>query len=294
MSLASYQLFCTAAELGSLSKAAEFLSITPSAASHAMNALERSLGVALLKRDRNGAVLTVNGEMLLPHFREIMACENRLREEVAQINGLEKGTVRVGTFNSVCTQWIPGIIRSFSQKYPDVQVRICQEGYQAIEQMLLEGTLDIGFVSLPTSDRFSTITLLHDRLLCITPLDFRPRNQSYVTAEDLRNENLIVARRGYDRGTDDFIKSNGLEPCLQHDISLDSSVIALVESGMGVSILPELVLKDIPGRYQIFPLKNNKYRTIAIATLKQRSESPATSKMIQEIQHYVELISRNN
>ena len=74
-----------------MTKAAELLHITPSAVTHSMNALEKSLGFALLNRDRGGATLTAHGEMLLPRFRAILLEEQRLQEEVAQINGLEKG-----------------------------------------------------------------------------------------------------------------------------------------------------------------------------------------------------------
>ena len=89
MSLTAYQIFCTIAEQKNMTKAAELLHITPSAVTHSMNALEKSLGFALLNRDRGGATLTAHGEMLLPRFRAILLEEQRLQEEVAQINGLE-------------------------------------------------------------------------------------------------------------------------------------------------------------------------------------------------------------
>ena len=118
MSLEAYQLFCTAAEVGNLTRAAELLNITPSAASHSIRALERSLGVTLLTRSHNGISLTAYGESLLPFFRQVLTAEDRLQEEVAQINHLIKGTVRVGVFESVCNKWFPDILRAFSEKIP--------------------------------------------------------------------------------------------------------------------------------------------------------------------------------
>lgn len=288
MSLSSYQLFCVIAEQKNMSRAAELMHITPSAATHAMNALEKSLGFPLLNRDRSGISLTSGGELLLPQIRAVLDEEARLQEMVDKLNGMEKGRIRLGVLDSVCTNWLPSILSTFHQKYPNIEVQIYQDGYRAIEEMLLEGMLDIGFVSLPTSDRFSTITLLHDRLLCIAPPDFTPKNPPYVSMEDLRTQPLILSQRGYDRSIRTFIERNYLEPSPQHNITLESSVIALVEGGMGCSIMPELVLKRHPGQYQIFPLSSNTYRTIGLAVLRDRTISLANHKMIEEIRLLLE------
>lgn len=288
MSLAAYQLFCVIAEKKNMTRAAQLLHITPSAATHAMNALEKTLGFPLLNRDRSGISLTAHGEMLLPRFRAILQEEEKLQEEISQINGLEKGCVRIGVFNSVCTNWLPDILSSFNKKYPNIEVRVYQGGYHDIESLLVEAVIDIGFVSLPTSERFSTITLLHDRLLCIAPSDFVPRDPPYVSPEDLRQVPLILAGRGYDRNIQEFLEQNQLVCSQKHNIALEGSAIALVEGGMGCSILPEMVVKRNPGNYQTFPLINNKYRTIAIAVLKGKKLSLANAKMIQEIRATIE------
>lgn len=288
MSLAAYQLFCAIAEQKNMTRAAELLHITPSAATHAMNALERSLGFPLLNRDRNGVTLTSYGELLLPQFQAVLSEESRLQEEVARVNGLEKGRIRLGVLDSVCTNWLPQILRTFHRKYPNIEVQIYQDGYLAIETMLMEGVLDMGFVSLPAPERFSTITLLHDRLLCIAPRGFAPKEPPYVSPDDLRGQPLLLSQRGCDRSIQEFLERNQLQPSPQHNITLESSVIALVEGGMGVSIVPELVLKRHPGSYQIFPLINNKYRTIGLALLRGRRDSLANSKMIEEIRSVVE------
>lgn len=118
MSLEAYQLFCTAAEVGNLTRAAELLNITPSAASHSIRALERSLGVTLLTRSHNGISLTAYGESLLPFFRQVLTEEDRLQEEVAQINHLIKGTVRVGVLKASATNGFPTFCVRFPKNTP--------------------------------------------------------------------------------------------------------------------------------------------------------------------------------
>lgn len=291
MSLSSYNLLCVIAEKGSLANAAKYLHISPSAASHAVNALEKELSVTLLKRDRNGASLTVSGEMLLPYIRGVVQADNLLVEEAARISGLEKGIVRIGVYESILRHWMPDILRIYSREHPNIHVQIHQAGYSEVEQMLAVGTLDLGFVSLPTQDFFSTVTLTHDRLLCITPLDFQPEKEGVMTPDDIRRSKLIISKRGYDRGMEAYIKSNHLDINLWHDIDLDSAAIALVECGLGVSILPRLVLDVHPGNYKVYPLKSNPYRTIAIATNRQQPESHASAKLLNTIVDYIENIS---
>ena len=291
MSLSSYNLLCVIAEKGSLANAAKYLHISPSAASHAVNALERELSVTLLKRDRNGASLTVNGEMLLPYIRSVVQADNLLAEEAARISGLEKGIVRIGVFESILRHWMPDILKIYSKEHPNIYVQIHQAGYSEVEQMLAVGTLDLGFVSLPTQECFSTVTLTHYRLLCITPPDFQPEKEGVMTPDDIRRSKLIISKRGYDRGMETYIKSNHLDINLWHDIDLDSAAITLVECGLGVSILPKLVLDVHPGNYKAYPLKSNPYRTIALATNRQQPESHASAKLLGTIVDYIEKIS---
>lgn len=288
MSLTAYQLFSAIAEYKNMTKAAQSLHITPSAASHAISALERSFGFALFYRDRNGASLTREGELLLPQISAILSQEAQLQECVSQIKGMEQGVIRMGVFDSVCRNWLPEILRTFRTKYPHIEVHIFQDRYQAIEEMLLENILDIGFLSLPTTDKLSTITLLHDRLLVVTSMDYVPPNGSYVTLQDLRAMKLILPQRGYDRTTQEFLEKNQLTVDPNYCIDLDYAVLALVEHGIGYSILPELVLKNCVGQYKTYPIESNIYRTITLATLHGKSMSLASKKMIQEIRLFVD------
>ena len=291
MSLSTYLLFSVIAEYENMTKAAEALHMTPSAASHAINSLERSFGFPLVYRDRNGTKLTAEGALLLPQIREILSQEAHLQEYVSYIKGLDRGSVNVGVIDSVCRAWLPAILHQFKEKYPNVEVRIYQDGYQAIEKMLFENMLDVGFLSLPTSDKLSTITLAHDRLLCITPTAYTPQNSKSGTLNDLKTMNLVLPRRGYDRITEEFLRENHLEQNSTFFINLDHSVIALVENNVCCSIIPELVLRHCVGNYNIFPLESNLYRTIAVAYLKGRELSLATKKMILEIQNCVQSFS---
>lgn len=287
MSLSTYQLFCTIAETHNLTHAAELLNMTPSAASHAISNLEKNIGFALLNRSRQGVTLTDNGQLLLQHFHAILAEETRLQEEISQIHGLQKGVVHMGVVDSVCRIYLPDILSLFTHKYPQLEVCVHQDDCYSIENMVLNGELELGFVSLPASEQLSVITLTHDKLLCITPESFVPENPSYITVNELRDQVLIQAKRGYDKCIASFFLENGLICSPKHNIALETSAIAMVEAGMGCSILSESFIKGYTGRYRVFPLENNMHRSIGLITPKNRHLSLAGMRMINEIRQII-------
>ena len=100
-------------ERASLTKAAEELGLTQSGVSHIVAAVEAELGLPLLKRTRTGARLTPEGERIMPHIRAIVAEERLLRQTAEALHTLVAGKVRVGTFTSVATHWLPAMMMQF-------------------------------------------------------------------------------------------------------------------------------------------------------------------------------------
>lgn len=98
-----------------------------------------------------------------------MQCNDRLRQQVAEIKGLEIGTVRVGTFTSVSSQWLLGIIKEFENQHPRIEIKLAEGDYDDINRWILNGTVDFGFVSLPVTQSFEFIPLKKDKMLCILP-----------------------------------------------------------------------------------------------------------------------------
>ena len=99
MTLLSYEIFYTVAQEKSFQKAAKLLNMTPSAISHAISSMEKELGFSLFIRNKNGTVLTSNGETIYPQVLEVLNSNEYLLQSVAQLNGLQKGTIKVGCFN---------------------------------------------------------------------------------------------------------------------------------------------------------------------------------------------------
>jgi DNA-binding transcriptional LysR family regulator len=283
MSLSKYEVFNTVVESGNLTKAAEVLNLTQAAVSYSIANLESELGFTLLIRSRSGITLTSNGERILKYIRTILHWDEKMKQEVASINGLEVGTVRIGAFTSVCIQWLPKCIKHFKEEHPFIEIKIFQGDYEDVDKWITNGVIDFGFITLPSLKSFETIPLKKDRILCIIPNNHPVSNQEKIRIEQLENESFI-ANHDIKR----LLKGTGITLKQSFDMIDDHAIVAMVENELGVSIMPELVLQGIPHKLRVLSLEPEQYRMIGIAAPSLKELSPAAKKFIEYIKTQVD------
>ena len=169
MNIQKYQAFVKTVEYGSFTKAAEKLNYSQSGISRMINDLEQEWKVTLLERGKTGIKLTSDGTKLLPYAKNICNDFEKLQMQVDEINGLQSGIIRIGTFSSVATHWLPNIIKEFQKDYPNIDYELLLGDYTEIEKWIDEGRVDCGFLRLPANQDFETIFLEQDKLLAIIP-----------------------------------------------------------------------------------------------------------------------------
>ncbi len=287
MSLAKFEIFSTVVELGSLKQAAEELRLTQSAVSHAIASLESEWGFTILIRGRAGINLTSNGERVLRHIQEMLKWNEQMMQEIASIKGLEIGTVRIGTFSSVSIQWLPEILKSFNEDFPAIDIKLLEGDYDMLEQWIATGMVDFGFVSLPTSKPFDVIPLKKDRMLCILPENHRLAHQQEVSIADISEEMLIMWKKGSDNDLRRIFHENKVTPRIKFELADDQAIISMVQNGMGISILPEMVLFRVPHNVRILSIKGEHYRSIGIAAPSFKTISPAARKFIEYVKAWL-------
>lgn len=198
LTLTKFEIFNTIVEVGSLTKTAEKLNMTQSGVSYAVSTLEAELGFILLKRDRSGISLTSNGERILKHVQIILHQEELMRQEAAAIRGVNTGTVRLGTLSSVSMQWLPGILSQFHKTHPLIEIKTYQGCYDEMNDWISNGTVDFGFLSLPTSKSFEVIPLKKDKLVVLLPPEHPLRHQKVISFDQLENQPFIMPQWGND------------------------------------------------------------------------------------------------
>lgn len=287
MALDKYQTLMTVVDTGSLTRAAEQLDCTQSAVSHCLDALEKELGFAVLKRSRAGVRLTNEGERLLPAVRTLLGAAEQLRQTASSIRGLESGTVRIGAFTSVAVHWLPPILKEFQHDFPKVDFRLLNGDYHDVEQWLTDGSVDVGFVALPSPVDCECIPLMEDRLLAILPRHSRFESYPKFPLVECETEPFISLLESSDHDARRALEAAGVRPNVRFYTKDDYAVIAMVEQGLGVSIMPELLLKGRNYDLQILPLIPEARRTIGLAVAAGSKAGPATRRFADYVVRYV-------
>ena len=169
MNLQKYLSFVKTVEYGSFTKAAEILNYTQSGVSRMIADLEKEWNITLLERSKYGIKPTSDGMKLLPYAKNLCAEFDKLQMQINEINGLDSGLIRIGTFSSVATHWLPNIIKEFQKDYPNIDYELLLGDYTEIEEWIHTGRVDCGFLRLPTHQEFETIFLHQDKLMAIIP-----------------------------------------------------------------------------------------------------------------------------
>ena len=283
MPINAYKVFVAIAERGSFAAAAHQLNLSPSAVSHALASFEEELGFTLFVRNRSGVRLTSGGEALLPTVREVLQSNEKLEQQASKLLGLEAGTVRIGAFSSVSVAWMPKIIRSFSELYPNIEVVIEQGGYDDVTEWILKSRVDLGFVTLPVAPGLDATPLYADPLVCIAPSGFQPKNKAYMTVAELAEHNLVLQGEGCGKETQQLLATHKVAIKSSARATDDAAIIAIVESGLGISIVPQLALLNYRSSVQAFPFYPPEGRAIVLSSLSHAGLAPAAKAMHRHI-----------
>lgn len=281
MNLQKYIAFAKASEHGSFTKAADMLNYSQSGISRMINDLEKEWGISLLERSKGGVKLTAEGIKLLPFVKETIKNFERLQTEIDAINGLQRGLIRIGTFSSVAIHWLPNIIKKFKIDYPNVEYKILFGDYSEIEQWILTGYVDCGFTKLPTTPDLDTIFLEQDQFMVVLPCKHLFFQQNKISIAAICDEPFILLEKNSKSEVSEIFKRCGLAPNVLFSTGDYHTIMSMVESGLGISILPELVLRRNPYNIVAKKLSFPEYRSIGLALKDKNNCSPLVKKFLE-------------
>jgi len=281
MDIKKYEVFEKTVELSSLTRAAEELGLTQSGVSHIIAAIEEEFGFPLMSRSRMGARLTPEGEKIMPYIRAILRSQEQLEQTAAELRGLSAGTVRLGTFTSVAVHWLPGMMQEFQGMYPRVEFKLFNGDYHDVDRWLSDGSIDLGFVALPTEVKCECIPLKEDRLLAVLPPDHPLAGQSVCPVKDVAKEPFISLLESSDNDSRRALDAAGVRPNIRFTTKDDYAIIAMVSQGLGVSIMPELLLQGNRDRVAVRSIDPPTSRMLALAIPAGEKSGPATRRFAE-------------
>lgn len=184
-----------------------------------------------------GVRLTSDGLKILPYAKSVCEEYKKLQMQVDELNGLQSGLIRIGTFSSVATHWLPNIIKEFQRDYPNIDYELLLGDYTEIEAWIQEGRVDCGFLRLPTHPDLETIFLEQDKLLAIVTKNHPMADCDKFTVTSLCDYLFMLLEKGAKAEISEIFERNGLIPKVHFTTWDDYAIMSMVESGLGISIL---------------------------------------------------------
>ncbi len=285
MNLQKYYSFVKTVEYGSITKAAEILSYSQSGVSRMISDLESEMGVVLLERGKSGVKLTGDGERILPYAKKLCDDFEILNRYIEEIRDMQTGLIRIGTFSSVATHWLPNVIKEFKKDYPGIEYELVMGDYREIEEWINIGKVDCGFLELPIKSDLETISLEKDELVVVLPENHPYKDCESFPISELENEHFILLEKDYKSEISNFFEENHINPDVKYTTWDDYAIMSMVENGLGIAILPRLILKRANYRIITKSLDKPAYRSIAVAMRSGKNLMPVVKKFLEYLRY---------
>ena len=284
MDTEKYKVLLTVLETGNFTRAAEELGCTQSGVSHTIQSLEDLLGFPLLHRGKKSVSLTPNGQSLLPRIREIVQLQASIEQAAAEITGAISGVLRIGSLASVSAHLLPDLMRAFFAQYPNVEIQLLDGDYQDMEHFILNGQVDCSFVALPCQNKLECLPLFREPMLAILPKGHPLSQYDVVPFDLLIREPFVLPGEGLNFEIGRLLGGRRLNQ--KYSSKDDYVAAALVRGGLGVSILPELWLREFVDQVERRPLDVEAERRLGLATLSFSRLSPVGKCFVKFLKGY--------
>lgn len=275
------EAFLISAECGSFTQAAHILGYTQVGITRLIAGLEEELGFSLFSRSKKGVVLTENGKLMLPAFRELVYAGRNAEQLGASINGIVSGVLTIGSYYSVSTMWLPEIIKAFQSKYPQVKVNMLEGGNREMSRWLSEKSVDCCFLAEPGETPCDWTPLFKDEIVAWLPKHHPYANAASFPIEKLADEVFIHTQPGEDTELDRLLSAQNLKPNVGFTTRDAFTTYNMVAAGLGVSMNQRLISKKWDGSIAEVSLDPPQYLSLGIAVPSKADSSPATKKFIE-------------
>ncbi|MDR7186992.1 DNA-binding transcriptional LysR family regulator [Microbacterium trichothecenolyticum] len=289
MNLEQLRAFVTVAQLGNFTRAAEELHLAQPSLSRQISTLEQSLGSELFHRARAGSTLTVAGESLLPLARRMLADAASVRRELDELAGLQRGRVRLGATPTLCISLVAEVLSVFHAAHPGIELHITESGSRGLLDHLAGGELDLALITTSgaaSPERFSVAPLLVEELVVISSAGAPPLTaRESIGLGEVAGLPQVAFSSTYDlrATTDAAFAAAGLSPYTVIEGAEMDAVLRFVERGIGVAIVPAMVLIERSGLRSVRLSDPTLTRTISIARVADISPTAAVEVMQQTI-----------
>ncbi len=242
MEIRQLKAFIAIVETGTFTAGAGRVHVTQAAISMQIKQLEGEVGTPLFVRAPRRVLLTQAGEMLLERTRRILREHDAALSELHELAGAERGRVRIGSASAmISANPLPAILKDLRTRHPRAEISLVSGTSEELVEKLLEGELDVAFVSLPVEAHGIEAEVLNeDEIVAIGPANHPLAARKSVNAVELAKEKLILGEKGGNtrRLIDEFFADANLQPLVSMELSRLDAIKGMAESGLGVGLVP--------------------------------------------------------
>ncbi|WP_019029950.1 LysR family transcriptional regulator [Colwellia piezophila] len=282
ISIKKLQLFEATARLGKLTKAANELALSQSAASQALKELEQSLGYPLFERVGRDLLITENGLKCLPKVRQIADLLDSL--QLANLNPMS-GVLRIVASGTIATYLLPKLLADFIRTYPEVTPEVHIGNTQMVIDYLDKGKASIGLIEGPAVHKRLKITpWQEDKLQVFCPPHHPLAKKSAINLKQLQQQSWVLREHG--SGTraifDAAIEKIGAQINLAMELTRQSAIKESVKAGLGLGCLSQLSIAEELKNGGLVALQSplNLSRRFSLVTHKDSHHNLLTQKFI--------------
>lgn len=262
MDFKQFEYVLMVAEEKNFSKAAKKLYISQPSLSQFIGRVEANLGVTLFNRNSNPLSLTYEGQLYVETAKKIMLLSNEMTRAFDDVKNLQQGTINIGITPSKANHPLPMILPVYKKQYPNIKIFITEASSPELEQMIINGSVDISIMNLPiVSDQIAYEPIIDERIFIAAPpsQNILPEKQfETIDIHTLKDELFILLYPGMRlrQITDKLFSEAGVKPnVLLETKSIDTS-IRITAAGLGYTFAPESTalysgLENLPKYYVV-------------------------------------------
>lgn len=288
MNLEQLAGFVEVAATGHFTKAAAALHLAQPSLSRQISTLEKELGAELFHRAHGHISLTAAGQTLLPTARRMLADAEAVRRDMDELAGLRRGRIRLGATPTLCVSLVAEAISRFHRDHPGIELELVEKGSRELIEALGAGELDLALITRtldpgPQMPRLAMRSVLGEDLVVIAAAgggaDLTGRDR--ITLAEVAELPQVLFHHGYDlrEATSAAFESAGLSPNVVVEGGEMDAVLRFVERGLGLAIVPAMVLVDRPHLTSVQLVEPDLSRTVSLAKRADVRPTKAASAM---------------
>lgn len=276
-------------ELGSFSAAASELGYSTAGIRQMVTAIENEVGFTILNRGHDGVCLTANGKKIMPALQLYARADATISQISSEINGLTQGKLVIGSYSSISAHWLPAVLKRFKHDYPDISIELMEGVHDELDEWMRSTQMDFCIYSYRSNIDLEWIPLRGDQMYVVVAKTHPFAKRDSVHPSECAGQPLIMPSRGRDVDIIDLLERFHIKPSVEFVTIENYSALSMVEHGLGISIMNELITMGRLNDVVLVPFDPPQCIEMGIAIPSLKAASPAAKKMVKYIRESLTL-----